>query len=99
MERKGIVDRCLIMTRFDPEMSQRRKIIQSLALEFGEDFEYIERLVTFFSGSFFGVPTTEQKERVEKHLQNKADEQYRQRINRKWNGNLIFFNGRSQDNG
>lgn len=91
--------RCLVLRKIDTELPQRRRMIYALALKYNEDVEYIERLITFFSGSFFALPTTEQKERLEKHLQNKTDELYHQRVSRKWNGNITLITGRSNDNG
>lgn len=91
--------RCLVLKRIDPDASQRRRIVQALALKYNEDCEYIERLLTFFSGSFYGLPTAEQKELLEKHLQNKAEAQRRERMSKNRYGNLTLITGRSNDNG
>ena len=99
MNRENISLRRLTMSKLDPNILQRHSLVNALALKYGEDVEYIGNLVTFFSGSFFGLPTDVQKERVEQHLKNKADEQYRQRVSRNWNSNLILATGRGNTNG
>lgn len=86
--------RCLVLKQINPGVLQRRRLVQSLSLKYSEEPDYIEKLITFFSGDPFGLPNDEQKERVEKHLQKRSDESYHQRVNRRWNGKLTLFVGK-----
>lgn len=89
----------VVAKRYEKDLNLRKSLIYSLADKYQEDTEYINQLLTFFSGDPFGLPTGEQKERVEKHLQNKAEVPYCKRTNRNRYGNLILITGRSNGNG
>lgn len=89
----------MISKRNEVIRNQRESLVYLMAEKYREDAEYINRLLTFFSGDPFGLPTDEQRARVEKHLQNKANELYHQRASKDWCRNLILITGRSNDHG